>query len=130
MKQCDVIRFVSMTSLCSTAAPDCHTRQIKGRYPALAASFPVVVVAPICPTIVIIVWAWLITQIKSCESVFSLEKSGQGWLKEKTKHTYLGLCLFEIESDNWKKKNVGISPIPYLSHCLVCDLFYYQGNEN
>ena len=62
--------------------------------------------------------------------IFSLEKSVQGWLKEKTKHTYLGLCLFEIEWDNWKKKNVGISPILYLSHCLVCDLFYYQGNEN
>ena len=28
----DVIRFVSMTSLCLTAAPDCRTSQSKGRY--------------------------------------------------------------------------------------------------
>ena len=34
LKQCDVIRFVSMTSLCSIAAPDCCTSQSKGRYPA------------------------------------------------------------------------------------------------
>ena len=27
-----IIRFVSMTSLCLTAAPDCRTKQSKGRY--------------------------------------------------------------------------------------------------
>ena len=36
--------FVSMTSLCLTAAPDCRTGQSRGRYHARAASFPVVVV--------------------------------------------------------------------------------------
>jgi hypothetical protein len=33
---CDVIRFVSMTSSGSRAAPDCHTGQSKGRYCARA----------------------------------------------------------------------------------------------
>jgi hypothetical protein len=33
---CDVIRFVSMTSLGSRAAPDCRTGQNKGRYCARA----------------------------------------------------------------------------------------------
>ena len=33
---CDVIRFVSMTSLGSRAAPDCRTGQSKGRYCARA----------------------------------------------------------------------------------------------
>ena len=42
MKQCDVIRFIGMTSLCSTAAPDCHTHQ---NNIAHVASIPVVVVA-------------------------------------------------------------------------------------
>ena len=32
MSQYDVIRFVSMMSLCLTAAPDCHTGQRKDRY--------------------------------------------------------------------------------------------------
>ena len=35
---CDVIRFVSMTSLGSTAAPDCPTGHSKGRYCARVAS--------------------------------------------------------------------------------------------
>ena len=35
---------VNMTSLCSTAAPDCHTGQSNGRYLACACSTPVVVV--------------------------------------------------------------------------------------
>ena len=33
-EQCDVIRFVSMTSLGSTPDPDCRTSQSKGRYRA------------------------------------------------------------------------------------------------
>ena len=45
MKQCDVIRFVSMTSLCSTAAPDCRTSHSKGRYCTRVPSIPVFVVA-------------------------------------------------------------------------------------
>ncbi len=36
--ECDVIRFVSMTSLGSRAAPDCRTGQSRGRYCARAAS--------------------------------------------------------------------------------------------
>ena len=38
-KQCDIIRFVSMMSLCSTAAPKCRTG---------AASFPVVDIGTSC----------------------------------------------------------------------------------
>ena len=38
---CDVIRFVSMTSLGSIAAPDCRTGQNKGRYRARARFNPI-----------------------------------------------------------------------------------------
>ena len=55
----------------------------------------------------IIVSAWLRTQIKSRESVILKKKplAKVDW-KKKTKHTYLGLCLFEIEWDEWKKKKL------------------------
>ena len=55
-----------MMSLCSTAAPDCHTGQSKGRYRARAASIPVVVVGPngqFRPDLVLCAWlknkSWL-----------------------------------------------------------------------
>ena len=44
MKQYDIIRFVSMTSLGSLAAPHCHTGQSKGRYHARSVSILIVVV--------------------------------------------------------------------------------------
>ena len=39
---------VSMMSLCSTAAPDCHTGQSKGRYHKRECSVPVVVINVAC----------------------------------------------------------------------------------
>ena len=43
--QYDVIRFISMTSLGLTPAPDCRTVQSRGRFCKPVASFQVVVVA-------------------------------------------------------------------------------------
>ena len=48
--QYDVIRFVSVTSLCSTVAPDCRTGKSKGRYCKQDCSIPVVVIEWVpCP---------------------------------------------------------------------------------
>ena len=44
LSQYDVIRFIRMTSLCSTAAPDCRTSQSKGRYCAHACSILVIII--------------------------------------------------------------------------------------